>query len=372
MTARVEAITSLGTLGRVLPVLGRTFVDVRRARARVQAPAMLPLLYVEVTRACNARCGMCGFATDYPRLGQEMRAEELLAIMDAARELGVEVVSLGGGEPFLRRDTDSLIERIAALGMTPLVHTNGALVDKERRERLARLPRLVMAFSLDAASGQRHDEVRQLACFEELTSAAAYFVRHAAQTRVVLTFTITATNYREMLPAAKLAADLGVNALRFAPFHENLQHRHKPGSALAPYRVPPAMIPAIEDALAEARSFLRGTSVGTNSDAYLDSIPAFFRGRVPHDCYAGFMFASIDPFGNLFPCYDHVGTVNVRRVGLAAAFRGPEMDRLRADVVGCDHRCWNVGTAEPSLRLDPSFVLRNMSLLMREALFFLV
>lgn len=243
----------------------------------------------------------------------------------------------------------------------------------ERRcRRLARRNRLVVAMSLDSHRREVHDRIRRLRCFDRVASSARYFARNAPHVHVVFTFTITGMNYRDMLPTARLARDLGVRTIRFTPIHENLQHRFKAPEELEPYRVTDEMIPAVTEELARVRQFCSRNGMITNSEAFTRSIPDYFRGPVAHRCFAGFFFASIDPYGNMFPCYDHIGDVNVRdHGGLRGAFESPAMNRLREKVVRCQNRCWNVGNAEPSLRLDGRFLLRQTPQLVRESLFFL-
>jgi MoaA/NifB/PqqE/SkfB family radical SAM enzyme len=351
--------------------LVRSFFDVRRARAEVTAPATLPLLSLEMTLRCNARCGMCGYIRDYPRSGAELTTAELLAIVDEANSMGARIISLGGGEPLLRNDVMAIMRRIAAHGIVPFLHTNGSLLTHERCEELARLPRLLLALSLDSHRRETHDSMRGLKCFDSLLGAARYMAHHAPHVQVTLGFTITGKNYRDILGAARLARDVGVRIIRYTPFHENLQHRYRDAARLAPFRLSPEHLPEVRDLLLQVSAFTARNGMLTNSEAFLRAIPTYFEQPVAHRCYAGFMFCAIDPFGNLVPCYDHAGRVNVRDGGLRAAFHSAEMDRLRREVVTCHNRCWDMGQVEPSLRLDPAFLARHWPHILRETLFFL-
>jgi len=354
-----------------LPDLALRYVDVKRARAAGRAPASLPLLSLELTQECNARCGMCGFPTTYPRGGRALSTDEIFSIVEQARALGALVISLGGGEPFLRSDTDAIIEHIDRAGITPFVHTNGALLDDARCRRLARLSGAIVALSLDSHRRSIHDRLRGLDCFDSVIGAARYLATNAPKVRVVFTFTITALNLGDMLSTARLARDLGVRAIRFTPLHENLQHRRLPREKLAPYRLRADHLPRLAAEIDRVLRFARRSRMICNSPAFLRSAPASVEARVGHDCFAGFFFCSVDPYGKLFPCYDHDDGVHLRDYAdLGAAFRSAEMDRLRAQVLACRHPCWNVGTAEPSLRLNRRFALAQAPQLLRESLFF--
>ena len=347
----------------------RSFVDVRLARAAGRAPATLPFLSLEITLRCNARCGICGYVSDYPRRGRELSSADLFRLVDEARELGTRVISLGGGEPFLRPDVMDLIRHVAASGIVPFVHTNGSLLDRERLEALAATPSLVLALSLDSHRRALHDAVRGLACFDSLVAGARFLAR--AGRSVIFTFTISGLNYGDLLPAAHLAYDVGVRTIRYTPFHENLQHRYRARAALAPFRLRPEHAPVVRDQLEQVMAFTRRHGMLTNTEGFLRSIPSYIQGPVPYRCYAGFLFCSVDPFGIVVPCYDHAAAINVRDHGLRAAFQSPEMNRLRREVVACRNQCWDMGHVEPSLRADVGYLLRHVPHLVRETVFFL-
>jgi len=173
---------------------------------------------------------------------------------------------------------------------------------------------------------------------------------------------------RDLLGIMRLAHDIGVQTVRFTPVHHNLQHRFRDPADFAPFALPDAALPELAAQLEDVIAFARKHRMTTNSRTFLRAIPAYFQGRVPHDCYAGFFFCSIDPFGRLFPCYDHQSTLNVRgEGGLAAAFASPAMAALRQRVTDCRQRCWNIGTAEPSLRMDLRQLPAHGSQLLRES-----
>jgi cyclic pyranopterin phosphate synthase len=72
-------------------------------------------LRLSVTDRCNLRCQYCMPETDYvwlPR-GDLLHFEEIDRLVDVFLDLGVDRVRLTGGEPLLRKDLPSLVERLA-------------------------------------------------------------------------------------------------------------------------------------------------------------------------------------------------------------------------------------------------------------------
>ena len=88
---------------------------------------------LSVTDRCDFRCVYCMTEdmTFLPRK-QILSLEELYQIAQAFTELGVKKIRLTGGEPMVRTDVMSLIERLGALpGLQELLlTTNGAQLDK--------------------------------------------------------------------------------------------------------------------------------------------------------------------------------------------------------------------------------------------------
>ncbi|HWT77399.1 MAG TPA: radical SAM protein, partial [Candidatus Methylomirabilis sp.] len=88
-------------------------------------------LEVEFTRKCNLRCVYCYSSAGDSRDG-ELTLEELVRVLEQARQLGAKkIVLLGGGEPFLSPHAKEVIRHIHSLGLSQSVFTNGALLSRE-------------------------------------------------------------------------------------------------------------------------------------------------------------------------------------------------------------------------------------------------
>ena len=88
-------------------------------------------LELEFTRKCNLRCVYCYASAGGP-LDGELTLDELVCVLEQARQLGVKkIVLLGGGEPFLSPHVKEVIRHIYSLGLSQAVFTNGALLTRE-------------------------------------------------------------------------------------------------------------------------------------------------------------------------------------------------------------------------------------------------
>ncbi len=144
--------------GRLLWRLGR-----RPPRSLTEAPDRPIGAKLELTYACNLRCGFC--YTDSPRhtlqRTPELSDEEWREVVRQSLELGIVEAVVTGGEPFLRKElTLGVIETLAEAGVGVTLNTNGWFVDEEVAARLGALRGVTAHVSLDGARAGLHDGSR--------------------------------------------------------------------------------------------------------------------------------------------------------------------------------------------------------------------
>jgi radical SAM protein with 4Fe4S-binding SPASM domain len=113
----------------------------------------------EVTLRCNLRCAHCLASAGGAR-ADELTTDEALGVCDELAALGAGGVCLMGGELFLRRDWETLAERLVQKGISTGIFTNGWLLTEERADRLLDLGVIQVGVSLDAADPHVHDQIR--------------------------------------------------------------------------------------------------------------------------------------------------------------------------------------------------------------------
>jgi cyclic pyranopterin phosphate synthase len=94
-------------------------------------------LRVSVTDRCNIRCAYCMPEQEYtwlPRVNL-LSFEEIARLVRVFASLGIDRVRLTGGEPLLRRNLPSLVERLASAGQLQdlALTTNGLLLASQAR-----------------------------------------------------------------------------------------------------------------------------------------------------------------------------------------------------------------------------------------------
>jgi radical SAM protein with 4Fe4S-binding SPASM domain len=182
----------------------------------------------EVTQRCNHDCPHCYNAwknpVDYP-MGELGTAETLAMLGKMLDETGAELVSISGGEPFLRKDIHEIVGFLVGRGVTVNMICNGSLLSEQVIERLAgqvsmwELPLL----SADAAV---HDRMSgRVGAFDDVTMALANL--KAAGQAVVTVFVVTKLNLHSWRETAEMAFALGADGImlnRFNPGGEGGRH----------------------------------------------------------------------------------------------------------------------------------------------------
>lgn len=118
---------------------------------------------LEITYACNLRCGFC--YTDSPRhtlqRTPELSDDQWRDVVAQSLDFGIVEAVVTGGEPLLRKElTLEVVEALGEAGVGVTLNTNGWFVDDEVARRLADVGGVTAHVSLDGARSGLHDSSR--------------------------------------------------------------------------------------------------------------------------------------------------------------------------------------------------------------------
>ena len=288
----------------------------------------------ELSLLCDLRCKHCGsYAGE--RRADELSHEELLSVADQLIELGVQLVTLGGGEPMLHPDWAELGRRLSDGGVTVNMISNGWSFDEGKLQAALDAGIVQMAFSVDGLQGA-HDTIRRAGSFERVLQAMA-LCRGAGLSIGAVTH-INSLNYRTLPEMRDLLVEQGVGVWQLQlgnPTGAMCEHSElviKPAELLW-------MIPQIAALQAEAKGGMRidaGDNVGyygcnelclrtsgeEEREEYVDEIP-FWTG-----CAAGMQVLGIESNGNIKGCL----SLPSQRNGQSAFIEGNLRDHSLAEI----------------------------------------
>lgn len=245
----------------------------------------------QVTYRCNFRCKFCHYWAeplgDHPEPSPAEYA-------DAARKLaglGTLMVSLAGGEPFLRHDVPELIEVIGRYHF-PFVTTNGWFVTPELARQVMRAGCWGASVSIDYADPARHDDRRgQPGAWEQAWRAVEWLneARLHRWQRVNVLAVLMDDNIDQVEPLLQMAAE------RNAYFMVQCYGFRKTGSRAFAHNNGPVS-PRLLALHRKYRNFL-------SNPYYLGRFDRYLHGGVP-GCRAGGSFFNIDSTGDIAICVE--------------------------------------------------------------------
>jgi radical SAM protein with 4Fe4S-binding SPASM domain len=184
-------------------------------------------LTLDITYICNLKCEMCPQAIDFEKKPEsnllkqykshkELTTEQILTLMDDAAAFGVRTVTITGGEPFLRKDMLTIIERVKRLRMECQVLTNGMLIKADTAARIVELGVEKVTISVDGPE-KIHNTIRKHPMsFQRLLETVRTIQQEKhrqGKTLPYLAFnnTISASNAKDLAELMDTAGQYGVN-----------------------------------------------------------------------------------------------------------------------------------------------------------------
>lgn len=192
------------------------------------------LVTIDPINQCDLRCDWCNTAYILDGHGGMLHRETLQALADFLPRwqgaptwpAGVEAICIaGGGEPLLHPHLGAFIDRVADHGIEIGVVTNGTNLDRFL-EPLARCT--WVGVSVDAGCAETFRRLKGVDCFDRVMGNIQQLTRYAAEnvcrlgaqqsgSGVSYKFLLTPENMADIVPAARLAKELGCRNFHVRP-----------------------------------------------------------------------------------------------------------------------------------------------------------
>ena len=178
-------------------------------------------LRISVTDRCNFRCFYCLPHGEPPLARKEtiLSFEEIAYLSDIFVSLGIEKIRLTGGEPMLRRNIESLVEKIAKLKpqLKDLALTTNGFDIPRRAEALKAAGLDRMTISLDTLNTKRFREITGVDSLEDVFEAIEAAKKHGFEPVKLNAVIVRGVNDDELVDFARFARSTGVE-MRFIEY----------------------------------------------------------------------------------------------------------------------------------------------------------
>jgi len=115
----------------------------------------------ETTLRCNMNCMHCGSSAGNQRI-KELTTEESIKMINDFKKLGTIIITLMGGEPFLRKDWFEIASHIKKIGLEMSFISNGFSINEETISKLKQINPNTVGISLDGSCAETHDRIRRV------------------------------------------------------------------------------------------------------------------------------------------------------------------------------------------------------------------
>lgn len=196
--------------------------NLRNMSFQLDYPYISPRLAMfNIVHRCNAGCQYCADWKNDPDPKNDLPLTNILHIIDDLKSLGVQVLMLTGGEPFLRKDIFEIIEYARNLGFEVSLITNGTALTEKSVHRLAALDLYKIGVSIDSLDPERMFAIRRLPVkrvTRTIEMLADLRKSTYAKLNIALFVTVNRLNIIDLLPLAHYAQKLNVT-VQYQPVH---------------------------------------------------------------------------------------------------------------------------------------------------------
>ncbi|MGB9606946.1 MAG: PqqD family peptide modification chaperone, partial [bacterium] len=170
-------------------------------------------IYWEITKRCNLKCKHCYASSSL--LGRELDLKEIERILKESKELGVDSVTLTGGEPLIREDVWEIMELCLVHKMKLSIITNATLIDTLTARKLAKLP-IHLQVSMDGTKKEVYEFVRGEGIFDVFMKGLNNLLEEGLAPRTTLALTIMKPNAFYLRDFFAFAERVGIKNLHFS------------------------------------------------------------------------------------------------------------------------------------------------------------
>ncbi len=286
-------------------------------------------LLLQVTNRCNMKCDFCDFWPNGVAPREELSLDDFRRLEEELAAMGRFLISVEGGEPFVRPDLLEIVRILSVRHVTAL-YTNGWYVDEEKAQRLFGAGLANVGVSIDYPDAARHDRRRVLPGATARAWRAVDLFREAAPhggKQVHVMTVLMEDNWREFEALLRQSEGRGVG------------HCITLLSTKGFRRAPGASMPSGELSAHLLDLWERYPHFRVFRD-YLEPMDRFLGGGELPTCRAGMQSFNIDHVGNVAPCIEKIDRPlgNIRNEPLAEIKK--RMARLE-EVKRCQD-CWTL------------------------------
>ena len=265
-----------------------------------------------ITYACNSRCKSCWYWT-HGREG-DLTLGEVRGLVEQLWDFGIRIVTITGGEPFVRPDAIDIIRMFYERGFRIAINTNGILLDQNLIRKLSDIGKMYLMISLDSLDEDTYHRIRGVRGLSRILETLRYLKEETVHH--VRTFTtVSAINYQEVPKIIDYCRAQGYSSSVYPVMRSDRSMwftAHDPMGKEDQTRI--AKLFGDLASLSKRDPTLFGFS------AVYQGAAAFMRGESTGSCGAGEVLLHVSPDGGISACPESPPFVNIRTESLEEVY----------------------------------------------------
>ena len=279
-------------------------------------------LYVQfyITARCNLACEQCNIIYSDAK-HQEMDIDQINKVAENLKKIGVNIVLLIGGEPFIRKDIDKIVKAFTSRNIHVRMQTNGIATEKQLKS-CVNYGGKDISISLDTLESSLQDEIN--GGFKKSWTRAINTISNVSNifpenSTAFFNSVIMPKNLNQIIKVIKFATKIGWG-VSLVPVHVSTPD-HTMGYRTLDYDNNVTFDKSNESEIKELIIKLKKIKKDYNlydSDEYLDDVEKFLLNK-PVDwrkknndiCDSPNLYFAISPSGSLKTCCDYEATKNI-------------------------------------------------------------
>lgn len=297
---------------------------------------------IDITNKCSCKCVQCDIWKQ--DAASELTTEQWKEVfLNLRKWKGKFNLTIGGGEPFIRKDLVELITFCSQNDILTNVLTNGVLINEKIVSQLEYSGLNRIAVSLDGINPETNDVTRGIkGAFEKTSKAIDLLSRMKSKPLVTVLTIIMKTNLNDLPDMVKWIGKKELNGIVFQPLSANFAAKYK-ADWYKSNPLWPDEYDKVCSVIDELISMKKSGMPIINSISQLEDMKAYFKNPVapPNNrkCSVGVEMFSIDQSGNVALCYQMSPIGNVTRKDPKGIWLSDEAKKIRNATKKCTMPC---------------------------------
>lgn len=269
-------------------------------------------IVVSPTMKCNLRCEGC-WAGKFQKV-PDLEISLLERIVEEVREMGVNFITITGGEPFIRKDLFDIYEKYPDVYFQ--IYTNATLISEEVAKKLGKIGNAAMMISVEGGE-EKTDSRRGKGVYRKGITA----MNNLKKEGVPFGFSVTATRYNvEEITSDEFIDDLIEKGCLNGWYFQYIPIGRNPDTSL--------MITP------EQRNYLRKRVYKLRNTKPIFLVDFWNDGPLMNGCMAGGKsYLHINPLGDIEPCaFAQFAVDNIRNKTITEALKSPFFKVIREGI----------------------------------------